>query len=90
MIPLYGTRSPTNREAIARVKGWVLELLGLPEDAPVMVTELRCAEDGCPDVETVIAVFGEPGKARRHKLPKPAIEVTRDEVRSLAARGTHG
>ncbi len=90
MIPLYGTRPPASREAVARVKGWVIELLGLPDDAAVMVTELRCAEDDCPDVETVIAVFGEPGKARKHKLLKPVVDVTRDDVRSLAARGTHG
>lgn len=90
MIPLYGTRPPASREAAARVKGWVIELLGLPVDAAVLVTELRCAEDDCPDVETVIAVFGEPGQARKHKLPKPVADVTRDDVRSLAARGTHG
>ncbi len=52
--------------------------------------ELRCAEDDCPDVETVIAVFGEPGKARKHKLLKPVTEVSRSDVRTLAARGTHG
>jgi hypothetical protein len=56
----------------------------------VMVSELRCAEDDCPDVETVIAVLGEPGKARKHKLLKSMSEVTRDDVMNLAARGTHG
>ena len=63
---------------------------GLPDDMVVMVTELRCAEDDCPDVETVIAVLGEPGQSRKHKLLMPMIEVTKMDVMYLAARGTHG
>lgn len=90
MINLFGQGPKADPAALARVKGWVREVFGLADDAVVMVTELRCAEDDCPDVETVIAVMGEPGKARRHKLPKPAADVTRAEVISLAARGTHG
>jgi len=87
---LFGQKPPHDPAATARVKGWVRELMGLADDVVVMVTELRCAEDDCPDVETVIAVLGEPGKARKHKLLKPIAEVTRYDVMSLAARGTHG
>jgi hypothetical protein len=90
MINLFGQAPKPDIEVVRRVKGWAQEAFGLPDDAAVMVTELRCAEDDCPDVETVVAVLGEPGKARRHKLLKPVAEVTRDEVMSLAARGTHG
>jgi len=89
MIDLFGQKK-ANVEAIARVKEWVREVMGLPEDVVVMVTELHCAEDDCPDVESVIAVLGEPGKARKHKLLKPLADVTREDVMSLAARGTHG
>jgi hypothetical protein len=64
--------------------------MGLPDNTVVTVMELRCREDDCPDVETVIGVLGEPGKARKHKLPKPLADVTREDVMSLAARGTHG
>jgi hypothetical protein len=87
---LFGPKPQTDPAAAARIKGWVVELLGLPADAVVLVTELRCAEDDCPDVETVIGVLGEPGKARKHKLLKPLADVTREDVMSLAARGTHG
>ncbi len=88
-VPILGRRSP-DLAAVGRVKAWAADLFGLPDTATLIVTELRCAEAGCPDVETVIAVLGEPGRARRHKLLKPVAEVTRDDVRSLAARGTHG
>lgn len=89
-MTLFGDKPRTDPAAVARVKGWAAELFGLAPDAAVMVTELRCAEDDCPDVETVIAVLGEPGRARSHKLLKPVAEVTRAEVAALAARGTHG
>jgi hypothetical protein len=90
MINLFGKQPNADLEAVARIKGWVREVMDLADDVVVMVTELRCAEDDCPDVETVLAVLGEPGKARKHKLLKPMAEVTLDDVMSLAARGTHG
>ncbi len=86
----FGQKPAHDPEVAARVKEWVREVMDLPDDVTVMVTELRCAEEDCPDVETVIAVLGEPGKARKHKLLKPMTEVTRGDVMSLAARGTHG
>lgn len=90
MIDLFGTRPKPPTAETARVKGWVAESFGLPEDVVVMVTELRCTEADCPDVETVIAVLGGPGAARRHKILKPLADVTRADVAELAARGTHG
>ena len=90
MPDLFGPKPATDLAAVARVKGWAVELFGLPPDAAVTVLELRCLEDDCPDVETVIGVLGEPGKARRHKIDKPLAEVTRADVAALAARGTHG
>ena len=90
MMNLFNPTPKSDPEVSARVKRWVREVMGLSEDEVVMVTELRCAEDDCPDVETVIAVLGEPGRARKHKLLKPMTEVTQMDVMYLAARGTHG
>jgi len=90
VVNLFGQRPSSDPDVTSRIKAWVREIMGLSEDVVIMVTELRCAEDDCPDVETVIAVMGEPGQARKHRLLKPASEVTRDDVTSLAARGTHG
>ena len=87
---LFGQKPSHDPAVTARVKDWVREVMSLPDDVTVMVTELRCAEADCPDVETVIAVLGEPGMARKHKLLKPIAEVTFYDVMSLAARGTHG
>jgi len=81
--------SKPDPNVIARIKDWAREVFRLPDDF-IMVTELRRKEDSCPEVETVIDVLGEPGKARHHKLPKSAAEVLFFDVLSLAARGTHG
>jgi len=88
MINLFAPKPPQT-EAIGRIKEWVYELFELPEENTITVMELRCQEDDCPDVETVIGVFGEPGKALKHKVMKPLSEVTREDVVALAALGTH-
>jgi hypothetical protein len=40
-----------------QIKARVGELLERDQDATVMVTELSCQNDDCPEVETVIAIF---------------------------------
>ena len=83
MLNLLGGGTKPDPEALARIKGWTREALALDEDVVVMVTELRCQEDDCPDVETIIAVMSGPGQTRRFKLMKPAGEVTPEEVSAL-------
>lgn len=41
-----------------------------------MVTELRCREEGCPPLETVIAVIGADRQKRIYKIHKPITEIT--------------
>lgn len=64
----------------ARVKALVADLVG-PTDVTVLVTELECAEPGCPPVETVIALRGVDGSIQ-YKIHKPVAEVSIDDVRS--------
>ena len=80
MEDILGLGKPVNVEAVRRVKGWVSALPAFPEDATVMVSELRCHEDGCPDVETVIAVMPPGGDRQQVKLPKPMDQVTEEDV----------
>ncbi len=76
----------------AAIKRWTREILGLPADAApdddgsatVIVTELACADAGCPLVETVIAVF-EPGRARRWRFTRPRVAVTKLMLRQTLA-----
>lgn len=84
MLNLFGNVPRTDPAVLDRIKGWTREAFALGDEVVVMVTELRCNEPDCPDVETVIGVMPGPGDTRRHKLFKPAADVTRDDVFSLA------
>lgn len=72
-----------------RVRRWVREAFGFPDEGAVMVTEVRCAESDCPDVETVVAVLLGPAGNRTYKFPTPVAAVGRAEVALLADTGTY-
>ncbi len=61
---------------LAAVKALVRKILGLPADTPVTLSELACADAGCPLLETVIAVFPEGRPARRWRLTRPRAALT--------------
>lgn len=64
----------------AEIKGWVREVMELPEDTPVTVAELACRDEGCPDIETVIGVL-EPGTpVRTVRVHEPMKNVKRIHV----------
>lgn len=86
MINPFGSKPKNDPARIAAIKGWVVEHFHLSEDTPLMVTELQCAEEGCPPLETVIAILDTPGSPRQHKIFKPLAEVTSEDV-SAAANG---
>ena len=69
--------------AIAAVKNAVSLHLGLGEEDYVMVTELRCAEEGCPPLETVIAVMRKDRQKHAYKIHKPIGDITAADLRGL-------
>ena len=70
---------------LVRVKSWVSEVFDLSEDISVMITQLQCTEEGCPPIETVIAIMEMPGKPRQYKIHKPLAEVDQTDIVSLTA-----
>ena len=46
---------------------------------------LQCTEEGCPPIETVIAIMETPGKPRQYKIHKPLAEVKQTDIVSLTA-----
>lgn len=78
MINLFGgTRSP-DPSLVRSIKEWAREVLGLDANAVLAVSELRCMEEGCPEVETVIGV---PGSGRPPvKVSKPMADVAREDI----------
>ena len=79
-MDLFAKRSPEKSERTREIKAAVAAGLGLGEDATVMVTELNCQDDDCPEVETVIAIF-RPDVEKIQKTFHCAIgEITDDEI----------
>ncbi len=84
-MDFFGKREAADPAQVARIKAWTVDAFGLATDAPIMVIELRCSEPGCPPVETVIVLLGQPGGATQHKLHKAVAAVTADDIGRLAA-----
>jgi len=73
-------KKPEHRQAIERVQEWTRERFSLPQDAPVLASELACSVPGCPPLETVIAFWTEAGERRHFKVFKPVEQVELDDL----------
>ena len=74
--------SPARTQA---VRERVIEALALDHDAVVMVTELACQDDECPDVEVVIAVLRQ-GRSKLQVKIDSSISDMDDAATSEACR----
>jgi hypothetical protein len=80
-IPESGaTDLSLNPEYTAAIKRWTRETLALADEAVVSVMESPCRDEGCPLVETVIAVFDKNG-TRTWRLTRPRAAVTKTMIR---------
>lgn len=77
-------RRAQRQEHAAAIKRWTRAYLRLDEATPITVTELACADPGCPLLETVIAVF-EQDRTRRWKFTRPNVTVTKAMVQQTLA-----
>jgi len=71
--------------ASAQIKRWFREQLSLQEDATITVSELRCGDENCPDVETVVGVLLGPGCQRKWRILAPVASVTSEEIAAKLA-----
>ena len=65
-----------------RIKDMVRKAWSVPENIIIMVSELRCHEEGCPDVETVIALMHDGAAPEKVKIYKPMAELNLEEIKS--------
>jgi hypothetical protein len=67
----------------ARLKSFVADGLKLSDDCTVSVNEVRCAEPGCPDLETVIVIWRPGQEPLRLRCLKPVAAVTEEDIALL-------
>lgn len=72
-------------DAARRIKAWTRKALAIDDDTVVSVTELACAEPGCPPRETVVLVLLPAGGARKLSVHAAMTEVTEADVITSAA-----
>ena len=77
------SRSP---QKAGEIKTLVARELALGIDATVMVSELACMEEGCPPVETVIAVLRAAAPRVQFRLHRPMAEISAHDIRELCAQ----
>ena len=73
-------KRPEQLQALDRVREWTRARFKLPQDAPILVSEVACGLPGCPPLETVVA-FWIDGDTRHHfKVFKRVEEVVPDDL----------
>jgi hypothetical protein len=85
-MDIFSSRGPRNSERTNEIKAQVATELGLDAEATVMVSELACMEEGCPPVETVIAVFRPAMEKLQFRLHRSMAEVTTHDIREMCAQ----
>ena len=70
-----------------RLKDWTRELLALDDEVTVTVNEVRCADEGCTDVEIIIGVLYGHGRQERWTVDAPAAEVTCGQLAAVLVAG---
>ncbi len=78
--------SAPDREAIDRLRKRLEFALMPGEDDRLFIAEVRCQDDGCDDVETVVALLSSCGTRRQATFKKSAAGVEWYEVVHLAAQ----
>lgn len=88
----FGVRAGLSSNSSSQVKNMVCKVFG-DEDYPlseerVSVMEMRCPDEGCPDLETIVMIFDQHDEDFKIKLKikKPVSEVAESDVKDMWAR----
>ena len=83
MLGLFSRRPRPDAEAVARLKGWIADLMSLDDRDHIAIAELACHEPGCPDLETVVTVTLADRRRFVLRFPSAAAAVTKADVQLL-------
>ena len=82
MEDILGLSTRPKNDDTKRIKKLVRDAWTVPEEVVIMVSELRCHDEDCPDVETVIALMAGPGEPLKVKIGKPMDELNFEIIAS--------
>ena len=82
MLNLFGKNQNKDVDSILKIKNWVRKTFELTEYETVLVTELKCHEEGCPPIETVIVVLREGTGKEQYKFHKRMDEIIFQDIES--------
>ncbi len=80
---------PAARSCNEQVKAYVFHALGRNPAIGISVSEIICADPGCPGEETVILVMVPLKKTAACKVAKAMADVTEDDVRDALKQLTY-
>ena len=72
---MFSNPKKQNADQTNRVKALVRDIWGIDEGVVIMVSELKCYEDGCPDLETVVVLMDEGAQPKTIKINKSLSEI---------------
>ena len=81
-----GSKPKINLDMVQKIKGTLEKALSLPNSATISITELACVEEGCPPVETVVALLQAGSNPLQHKFHKPAGEFKAADLVEVSVR----
>ena len=85
MKNLFDRRRP-NGAKVREIKDLVINYFGFPETTVLTVAELRCHDDGCPSVETIITARHSDSSIQDWRLTKPIDEIAKKDIESLCTK----
>ena len=69
-----------NLQRLQKIKKLLSESLDLPETFTITVNQLNCYEEGCPPVETVVALLRPGFTVLQHKIHKPVDQLQGNDL----------
>ena len=61
------------------IRTWVKDKFALEDPLELIVSEIKCADPGCPDIDTYITVIKE-GESRKFRIAKPLVYVRKWDI----------
>ena len=75
-----------NVDKIRKIKQILGEALDVGDTAIVTVNEITCLEEGCPPIETVVAVLQSNSPTLQEKIHKPINDVQADDLKEVCRK----